>query len=49
MEMEVIKVKRNVEGKILVRLFGQTYEIQVDENNDPVLEKTVKPNKKAKN
>lgn len=32
MDIQVIKVKKNEEGKILIKLYGTVYEIQVIED-----------------
>ena len=41
---EVIKVKKNEDGKILIKLFGTVYEIQIIE--DAEREEKPKPKKK---
>ena len=42
---EVIKVRRNEEGKILIKLFGTVYEIQIIED---VEEEEEKPKQRKK-
>ena len=45
--MNIIKVKPNEEGKLIIKLYGTTYEIVVEEptKEEP---KEEKPNKKAR-